>query len=64
MKPIVKKTAIVNKFTLHWPDVPNSQLIIDFNPLIVFFGLTGHFVLLHYQARPVGLRRFGAMYQG
>ncbi|PSF26710.1 hypothetical protein C7H19_25075, partial [Aphanothece hegewaldii CCALA 016] len=25
---------------------------------------TGHFVLLHYQARPVGLRRFGAMYQG
>lgn len=64
MKQIVKKTAIPNKFTLHWQDVPNSQLIIDFNPLIQIFRLTGHYVLLHYQARPVGLRRFGALYQG
>jgi hypothetical protein len=64
MRQIVKKTAIPNKFTLHWQDIPNSQLIIDFNPLIDIFRLTGHFVLLHYQARPVGLRRFGALYAG
>lgn len=47
------------KFLVFWSDRPDSELIIDFNPLIDFFKLEGNFCLIHWQAKPKGLRKWG-----
>lgn len=39
--------------------IPNSELELDFNPLISEFKLTGDYYLLHWQARPKGYREWG-----
>lgn len=49
----------VAKFEVLIPDIPDSTLILDFNPLISEFKLEGDFYLIHWQARPKGHREFG-----
>lgn len=41
----------------------DSELILDFNPIIDYFNLTGVFSLIHWQAKPVNYRQWG-IYQG
>lgn len=40
-------------------DVPNSELQLDFNPIIEQFKLLGDYYLIHWQARPKGHREYG-----
>ena len=47
------------KFRSYWGKVPDSEIIMDFNPIINEFNLRGNFCLLHWQAKPFGLRRWG-----
>ncbi|MBP0016252.1 MAG: hypothetical protein J7647_01690 [Cyanobacteria bacterium SBLK] len=47
------------KFKIWWDEKPRESLTLDFNPIIEYFNLTGEFCLLHWQARPRGLRRWG-----
>ena len=35
------------------------QLILNFNPIIERFKLSGNFQLIHWQARPKGYRQWG-----
>ena len=66
---IITKGKIPNTFTCHWQDVLgnvilNSKLDLDFNPIIKASGLSENFVIVHYQAKPLFLRRFGVMANG
>lgn len=45
------------RFDIEWPGHPVLQ--VSFNPLIAFHRLEGDFVLLHWQAAPRALRRWG-----
>jgi hypothetical protein len=45
------------------PDLKDFELKMDFNPIIEKFNITGKFCLLHWQAKPFGLRRWG-IYDG
>jgi hypothetical protein len=45
------------------PDLKDFELKMDFNPIIQHFKLVGEFCLLHWQAKPFGLRRWG-IYDG
>jgi hypothetical protein len=47
------------RFFLHWTQIPDSQLDLDFNPIIVNHKLTGYYVLLHWQAKPKNFRQWG-----
>jgi hypothetical protein len=47
------------KFKLSTPGVLNSELELDFNPIISEFKLIGNFTLIHWQARPKGYRQWG-----
>lgn len=47
------------KFKISTPNVPNSELLLDFNPVIDEFKLVGNFYLIHWQARPKGYREWG-----
>lgn len=58
-----------NSFNLYWKtpggiEVPNSRITLDFNPVIKASGLDKDFVIVHYQARPLFLRRFGVVAGG
>ena len=46
------------KFMVTTIDVPNSELQLDFNPIIEQFNLQGKFYLIHWQARPKGHREY------
>jgi hypothetical protein len=48
---------------LTYPHLPDFELKMDFNPIIDKFNLAGNFCLLHWQAKPFGLRRWG-IYDG
>ena len=66
---IISKGKIFNTFTCHWQDsfgnvILNSKLDLDFNPCIEASGLTENFVIVHYQAKPQFLRRFGVVANG
>lgn len=54
----IKKTGKA-KFRVSTPDVPGSELDLDFNPVIEQFKLEGDFCLIHWQARPKGHREWG-----
>lgn len=43
---------------LTYPHLPDFELKMDFNPIIDRFQLAGKFCLLHWQAKPFGLRRW------
>lgn len=58
MRQIVNKIG-QSKFRVFWNEQRNSELIMDFKPIISQFNLTGNFVLLHWQALPKYLRRWG-----
>ena len=47
------------KFKISTPNVRNSELLLDFNPVIDEFKLVGNFYLIHWQARPKGHREWG-----
>lgn len=39
--------------------ITGSEIKLNFHPLIKQFNLVGNYVLIHWQAKPKGLRRFG-----
>ena len=47
------------KFQVSTEQVRNSELILDFSPLIERFNLSGNYQLIHFQAKPKGHRRWG-----
>lgn len=49
----------VAKFKVSTPNVTNSDIEIDFNPLIEQFKLSGNYILIHWQAKPKGFREWG-----
>jgi hypothetical protein len=58
-----------NTFTCYWVDdrgtpLPGSKIILDFRPVIEAARVAKDFVIVHYQARPSFLRRFGVLYRG
>ena len=57
MKTIQKLSKA--KFKVSTDNIPNSDLELDFNPLIEEFNLKGDFLLVHWPARPKGYRRWG-----
>lgn len=66
---IITKGKTPNTFTCHWQDgfgnvISGSKLDLDFNPCIEASGLTENFVIVHYQAKPLFLRRFGVIANG
>ncbi len=61
-KPIVQKIA-PRQFKLTYPHLPDFELNMNFSPIIEQFKLVGKFCLLHWQAKPKGLRRWG-IYDG
>ncbi len=50
------------KFKIITPGVANSELMLNFNPVISKFELKGDFYLIHWQARPKGYREWGIYY--
>lgn len=62
LAPIVKKTA-PRQFSLTYAHLPEFELNMNFAPIIEQFNLGGKFCLLHWQAKPFGLRRWG-IYDG
>lgn len=44
---------------LRYSSLPEFNLAMDFNSIINQFRLVGQFCLLHWQAKPVGKRRWG-----
>lgn len=51
------------KFSLTYKSIPDFSLRLNFEPLIREFNLEGDFTLLHWQAKPKTLRRWGAFCQ-
>lgn len=47
------------KFISVWHGVPDSNLVLNFEPVIKAYGLTGTYCLLHWQAKPRNLRTWG-----
>lgn len=68
MRQSIQKTNIVNRFILSWIGnagrIPDSKIIIDFNPAIEVAQAQEPFVMWHYQAKPKGLRKYGVFYNG
>lgn len=58
----VKKTS-TGQFEITYEHLPDFKLALNFNPIIERFNLVGNFCLLHWQAKPFGLRRWG-LYDG
>jgi|694.fasta_scaffold10262_5 hypothetical protein len=63
------KGNIPNTFISEWRDnlgnvILGSKLDLDFNPVIQASGLIKNFVIVHYQAKPLFLRRFGVIANG
>lgn len=46
-------------FRCEWKEVPDSRLKLNFDVIIDHFKLTGQFCLMHWQAKPKYLRRWG-----
>lgn len=66
---IIIKGKTPNTFTCYWQDgfgkvISGTTLDLDFNPCIEASGLTKNFVIVHYQAKPLFLRRFGVIADG
>lgn len=47
------------KFTSIWHGVGGSDLVLSFEPIIKQYSLKGTYILLHWQAKPKGLRTWG-----
>jgi hypothetical protein len=46
-------------FRCEWQDIPDSRLKLNFDVIIKHFDLSGQFCLMHWQAKPKYLRRWG-----
>lgn len=46
-------------YRVHWTEKPEDILTLNFNVFREGFKLTGSYTLVHWQAKPKGLRRFG-----
>ena len=55
---IIKKIG-KGAFSVTVPNIKGGLLILDFNPLIKYFNLSGNFDLIHWQARPRKYREWG-----
>ena len=56
----ITKLKGIGKFYLGWDEAKKEPpLILDFSPIIFTFDLKGKYLLLHWQARPKGLRKWG-----
>lgn len=55
---VTKKLSIPHKFACFWKNGKSCTdlLVLDFNPIIETFDLSGHYCLVHFQARPKPLR--------
>lgn len=64
---IVRKKKEDASFYVFWredgSDIKDSAMHLDFRPIITEYNLKGNFLLLHWQAKPVGKRRWG-IYDG
>lgn len=59
MKHIIEKIER-GKFKIEWENIPDSLIMLDFNPLIKAYKLEHRLgVIEHWQAKPVNLRRWG-----
>ena len=60
MQQIIKLSP--TKFNVSWSQRPEQKdkVVIDFQAIINYFALSGNFVLIHWQSKPFGLRRWGA----
>lgn len=47
------------KFRISTPNVPGSEIALDFTPIIEQFNLKGEYKLIHWQGRPKGERQWG-----
>ena len=47
------------KFKISTDNVANSEIELDFNPIIHEFALEGDYQLIHWQAKPKGHRQWG-----
>lgn len=56
--PLVRKLSPF-RYTLTYPHDPEFILRMNFKPIVDEFGLEGNYSLLHWQAKPRGLRRWG-----
>lgn len=61
--PVVIEKTAPRQFDLSYPHLPDFRLKLNFSPIIDHFNLSGEFCLLHWQAKPFGLRRWG-IYNG
>lgn len=59
MSQIIRPSRHPNEFDIYWQGVQGSKIHLDFNPLLESYQLEGEYCLLHWQARPRGLRRWG-----
>ncbi len=62
MKTITKLARA--KFRVVTDNVANSELILDFDPIIKQFNLSGNYLLIHWQAKPRGHRQWGVYFSG
>lgn len=62
LAPVVVRIA-PRQFKLSYPHLLDFELNMNFSPVIEQFNLSGDFCLLHWQAKPFGLRRWG-VYSG
>lgn len=58
VKKIITKLSKA-RFKVLTPNVEKGQLILNFNPLIEQFNLTGNYQLVHWQAMPKKYREWG-----
>jgi hypothetical protein len=60
MTQVIERLANAT-FRSQWQNIPDSTLKLNFDVLIDHFGLPdmGSFCLVHWQAKPKGLRRWG-----
>lgn len=60
--PVVSKLES-GIFKLEYKEIPDFELVMNFNPLIERFKLKPPFCLVHWQAKPKNQRRWG-VYDG
>lgn len=56
--PIITKLES-GKFKINYQELPDFELVMDFNPLIQRFNLQPPYCLVHWQAKPKEQRRWG-----
>lgn len=47
------------RFMIEYRDLPDTRLIMNFEPCVTAANATDNYCLLHWQAKPRGHRRFG-----